>query len=253
VSGLPRVRFPCPPAEPDVRLSPHPALHVPYPSLHRGGRWAVQGRDDGPRRWWRHHHGRRARNQRAEHRSARPTRQVAPASDVSWPGRLSHSAPASTPVFTDGFARCSPLPEPTRCRPSPCSRLWSDLGVLRRLRPTRPFGRHRTYPPAPHLASASWWNVNGRFPPFTAVRSTREASSCTPAASPWLRRRPSPWPPDRTRLHRPEVPPHTTVCGVRAAHQPTSTGLELARSQEASDTGFSRIPSRLAHRARPIR
>ena len=33
--GCPRVRFPCPPAEPDVRLSPHPALHVSCPLLNR--------------------------------------------------------------------------------------------------------------------------------------------------------------------------------------------------------------------------
>jgi hypothetical protein len=30
VAGLPRLRFPRPLAEPDVRLSPHPALHRPY-------------------------------------------------------------------------------------------------------------------------------------------------------------------------------------------------------------------------------
>ncbi|TQM02062.1 hypothetical protein [Pseudonocardia kunmingensis] len=33
VPGLPRVRFPCPPAEPDVRLSPHPALRMSWPLL----------------------------------------------------------------------------------------------------------------------------------------------------------------------------------------------------------------------------
>jgi hypothetical protein len=31
VSGLLRVRFPRPPSEPDVRLSPHPALHEVMP------------------------------------------------------------------------------------------------------------------------------------------------------------------------------------------------------------------------------
>jgi hypothetical protein len=30
VAGLPRLRFPRPLAEPDVRLSPHPALHRAY-------------------------------------------------------------------------------------------------------------------------------------------------------------------------------------------------------------------------------
>jgi hypothetical protein len=33
VSGLLPTRFPRPPAEPDVRLSPHPALHVPMPKV----------------------------------------------------------------------------------------------------------------------------------------------------------------------------------------------------------------------------
>jgi hypothetical protein len=40
---------------------------------------------------------------------------------------------------------------------------------------------------------------------------------------------------------------------VRAAYQPESTGLELVIHEEASDTGSSRMPSRLAHRARPVR
>ena len=40
---------------------------------------------------------------------------------------------------------------------------------------------------------------------------------------------------------------------VRTANQPTSTGLELAIHEEASDAGSSRMPSRLAHQARPIR
>ena len=33
VAGLPRLRFPRPLAEPDVRLSPHPALHRTLPLL----------------------------------------------------------------------------------------------------------------------------------------------------------------------------------------------------------------------------
>ncbi|QBI18433.1 hypothetical protein ER308_01850 [Egibacter rhizosphaerae] len=38
VPGLRRVRFPAPPAEPDVRLSPHPALHKVMP-----GSWLLCG------------------------------------------------------------------------------------------------------------------------------------------------------------------------------------------------------------------
>ena len=38
VAGLPRLRFPRPLAEPDVRLSPHPALH----RTHAGGAMTAQ-------------------------------------------------------------------------------------------------------------------------------------------------------------------------------------------------------------------
>ena len=37
VPGSLPVRFPMPPAEPDVRLSPHPTLHVCFPMLNRQG------------------------------------------------------------------------------------------------------------------------------------------------------------------------------------------------------------------------
>ena len=40
---------------------------------------------------------------------------------------------------------------------------------------------------------------------------------------------------------------------ARTATQPTSAGLELVRNQEASTPVSLRTPSRLAHRARPIR
>jgi hypothetical protein len=37
------------------------------------------------------------------------------------------------------------------------------------------------------------------LPTFTTTRLTRSVPSCAPAASPWVRRRPSPWPPPRPR------------------------------------------------------
>ena len=40
---------------------------------------------------------------------------------------------------------------------------------------------------------------------------------------------------------------------VRTAHQPASTGLELVTISRGLNTGSLRMPSRLAHRARPIR
>jgi len=43
VAGLPRLRFPRPLAEPDVRLSPHPALH----RTHAAGSMFSVGQADG--------------------------------------------------------------------------------------------------------------------------------------------------------------------------------------------------------------
>jgi hypothetical protein len=52
----------------------------------------------------------------------------------------------------------------------------------------------------------------------------------------------------------PEVPQPSTNDGrVRAANQPRSTGFELADLSRGLNTGSSRMPSRLAHQARPIR
>jgi hypothetical protein len=64
VSGLPRVRFPCPPAEPGVPISRHRALRVSFPLVSRWWWFAVSGsrgsgfccRGSGsgsPRRWLR--------------------------------------------------------------------------------------------------------------------------------------------------------------------------------------------------------
>ena len=58
--------------------------------------------------------------------------------------------------------------------------------------------------------------------------------------------------PSRTSREFPDHP-QPADNRVRAAHQPKSTGLELAIHEEASNTGSSRMPSRLARRARPIR
>src|SRR6266536_4539292 len=50
----------------------------------------------------------------------------------------------------------------------------------------------------------------GAFPTFTTTRSTRSVPSSTPAASPGVRRSPSPWPPHR---------PLPTGCGVARRHR----------------------------------
>ena len=70
-------------------------------------------------------------------------------------------------------------------------------------------------------------------PTFTVVRLTGEASGFTPAASSWLRRRPSPRPAGPDTYHRSDSsPPATTISDgpdkrLRTANQPRSTGLEL--------------------------
>jgi hypothetical protein len=42
---------------------------------------------------------------------------------------------------------------------------------------------------------------------FTVIRSTEEEPDCVPAASPWVRRRPSPWPPRAAGSHHPRSSP----------------------------------------------
>jgi hypothetical protein len=67
-------------------------------------------------------------------------------------------------------------------------------------------------------------------PTFTSNRSAGEVPSYAPAASPRLRRSPSPWPPGRRHIPGPGVPRSVMRERVRAAIQSTSTGLELADS-----------------------
>jgi hypothetical protein len=65
---------------------------------------------------------------------------------------------------------------------------------------------------------------SGMVPVFTANRSTSLASSYAPAASPWLRRRPSPWPPRRHAKPASESATHTRrPC---TASRPVSTRFE---------------------------
>ncbi len=76
------------------------------------------------------------------------------------------------------------------------------LGLLRRLRPARPFGGQRAYPRHPGRMPAAG-EPDRMVPVFTAIRSAEEEPGCVPAASPWVRRRPSPWPPGAAQAHRP--------------------------------------------------
>ncbi len=86
-------------------------------------------------------------------------------------------------------------------------------------------------------------------PVFTANRLTGLASSSAPAASPRLRRRPSPWPPHR---HRKPATKSTTLKRSCAAPRPISARFEPVTRLRSFTTGSSRIPSDLARRTRPI-
>jgi len=70
-------------------------------------------------------------------------------------------------------------------------------------------------------------------PTFTAVRSTGEAPGSTPAASPRLRRRLSPWPPDPGFEDPARSSPPVTTGGYAPRTSPDPPGFELAAPQEA--------------------
>jgi len=99
--------------------------------------------------------------------------------------------------------------------------------------PPAPFGWRRAYPPAPARTAGSTWNSTRAVPTFTAARSTGEVPGFTPAASPRLRRRPSPWSRWPRRVKPCQKFPTPERERVRTANQPLSTGFELATSQEA--------------------
>jgi hypothetical protein len=160
------VGFSGPPSEPDVRLSPHPALHEPIavPRPHGlSGSWLV-------------------------------------------PGTQCPSMADGSPVFTGG----SWLPDSTqrvRWTPSPCAQLSCARTTTGP--PPHPVGidQQRVFPPNPPRWTGT--GPTGWFPRSCADRSTGEVPSFAPAASPRLRRRPSPWPPRRRTIPTVEfVPPH---------------------------------------------
>src|SRR5207302_10958266 len=81
--------------------------------------------------------------------------------------------------------------------PSPCSRLSRPRTTTGP--PSHPGGisRRRAFPPTGILLAGE--GTAGMVPTFTLNRSPGEVSSYAPAASPRLRRRPSPWPPGQRR------------------------------------------------------
>jgi len=86
-------------------------------------------------------------------------------------------------------------------------------------------------------------------PVFTENRLTGLASSSAPAASPRLRRSPSPWPSHR---HRKPATKSTALKRSCAAPRPISARFEPVTRLRSFTTGSSRIPSDLARRTRPV-
>ena len=102
---------------------------------------------------------------------------------------------------------------------------FPGLGLLRVLRPTPAASAGD----GPSRRPAGCWPGRGPpgwFPRSLSNRSTGSAPSYAPAASPRLRRRPSPWPPGR-RHHTGRGVPRTPAVRVRAATQPRSARFEL--------------------------
>ena len=85
------------------------------------------------------------------------------------------------------------------------NRFSPACGLLPALRPT-PGHRRTSRLPAGRAWKARQGESFGVVPTFTVIRSSGEAASFAPAASPRLRRSPSPWPPDRQDQSDPGVP-----------------------------------------------
>jgi hypothetical protein len=151
------------------------------------------------------------------------------------------------------FGHHNPFSRLTHCRPSPCAGLSPARSTTTAPSRLLPSADDAPIPPVTARPTAPRGTHSRRFPrSLTSDRRVRR-----PALP--LRHRHG----YAVDLHRDLPGPHHATClevpadrhrpAVCTATQPTSTGFELVTSQEASNTGSSRTPSRLAHRARPIR
>jgi len=84
--------------------------------------------------------------------------------------------------------------------------------------PTGVISRRRACPSA--VLAARQWGRHRAVPTFISNRSTSEASSSTPAASPRLHRRSSPWPPGRLSHRDQKFPATAKRRRVRTATSP---------------------------------
>ena len=96
-------------------------------------------------------------------------------------------------------------------------------------------------------------NRNEVVPVFTAVRLPKEEPGSTPAASPRVRRRPSPWPPRPASKPSPEDPRHPCTPSGKAPRPAPIRQVRAGNQFEGrNNAGSSRTPLRLARRTRAI-
>jgi Recombinase/Recombinase zinc beta ribbon domain/Resolvase, N terminal domain len=139
------------------------------------------------------------------------------------------------------------LPRP-RWGPSPCGRLSRPRTTT--TPPPHPgsISRPRAFPPASGLLAGE--GPPGWFPRSPSDRSSGSAPSYAPAASPRLRRSPSPWPPGRRHRTGPGVP-RPSGCAPQPSPDPSGSSWWFALERRYA-AGSSRTPSRLARRTRTI-
>ncbi len=136
------------------------------------------------------------------------------------------------------------------CLPSPCTRLSRARTTTEAPPHPRAVSRRRACPSLPWLGSGE--GGSGMVPTFTMYRSAGSVPSSSPAASPWVRRRLSPWPPGPLENRAPESP--CPPCGsARTASRPASTRLEPVPRLRGFNHWFTLVtPVCLACRARAV-
>jgi hypothetical protein len=162
-----------------------------------------------------------------------------------------------SPIFTSGLLVLHPCCE--HAGPLRHVAGFPNLGLLRVLRPT-PTASADDGPS--HRTHRRWCGRGppGWFPRSLLIRSTGSAPSYAPAASPRLRRRPSPRPPDQRHHPAQEFPApprrperrRRDGAGARCNPAPIRQIRAGGSLERRSAAGSSRAPFRLACRARTI-
>jgi hypothetical protein len=208
-------------SEPDVRVPTHPALHEPMPAGYDGPIGAAWSGSPVP----------------------------APRPAPPWATARRYSPASSWHASSPAADSLPPFAMPRHC--GACGRLSRPRTTT--AAPSRPAtnSRRRACPPPA-------WTAGGEggprtVPTFTINRSTGSVPSYSPAASPRVRRRPSPWPPGRPPQPASESPSHAAGRACAAARPRSArfrAGFSLAGVPPLVPA--IRAPSRLACRARAV-